>query len=102
MNNLKEAVVHFEGKDMLASEWLKLVCGDGGHVAMVDVRADGDQRCDASDMRDDGEIRPCDHCGRTDAGEVQSRTRTSSVYFTSSTSIPNARHRSCNNTGATS
>ena len=31
----QEEIVHFEGKDYPASEWLKLVCGDWGHVAMV-------------------------------------------------------------------
>ena len=72
----QEAIVHFEGKDYPASEWLKLVCGDRGHVAMVYVQADGDQRYDASDARRcnnnlDHDYDDCQHCGHPHGLEVE-------------------------------
>ena len=71
MNN-QEAIVHFEDKDLTASEWLKLVC-DRSPLAAVLVRATGDQRYAASAIRheDDRSDEDCQHCGRPFGDEVE-------------------------------
>jgi hypothetical protein len=71
MNN-QEAIVHFEDKDLTASEWLKLVC-DRSPLAEVLVRATGDQRYAASAIRDedDRSDEDCQHCGRPFGDEVE-------------------------------
>ena len=71
MNN-QEAIVHFEDKDLTASEWLKLVC-DRSPLAAVLVWATGDQRYAASAIRDedDRSDEDCQHCGWPFGDEVE-------------------------------